>query len=235
MDDFKAFELPDVACGGEAVDPQACACEAPRKRGRPRAFDPDAVLETVLEMFWMRGFANTSLDDIAAATGVSRPSLSATFGDKEALYLKAMERYRQGISGQLDQVLQCNGSNDNLRGIINRYFDVMIRSYTGDVDGESEAGECLGCAFMCTALNEAPRHESIMSVLQGTIEEFDARFERFFVKAQEMGHIGSNQNPKVMSQMITSLTSSLAVRARAGASRDDLKAIVDATTSFLFP
>ncbi len=226
MDDLKTIELPDVTCGGQG-DAEACA--SVRKRGRPRAFDPDVVLETVLELFWMRGFANTSLDDISAATGVSRPSLAATFGDKEALYLKAMERYRNGISGQLDTVLQCNGQADNLRGIVNRYFDVMIASYTGETE------ECLGCAFMCTALNEAPRHESIMSVLQGTIEEFDARFEHFFIKAQEMGHIGSNQDPKVMSQMITSLTSSLAVRARAGASREDLQKIVEATTSFLFP
>jgi len=234
LDDLKTIYLPDVTCGGQGADPQACACDTPRKRGRPRAFDPDAVLETVLEMFWMRGFANTSLDDISAATGVSRPSLAATFGDKEALYLKAMERYRNGISTKLDTVLQCTGRDGSLRDIINRYFDVMISSYTGETEA-SETEECLGCAFMCTALNEAPRHESIMSVLQGTIEEFDARFERFFTKAQEMGHIGSNQDPKVMSQMITSLTSSLAVRARAGASREDLQKIVDATTSFLFP
>ena len=227
MDDLKTFELPDVVCGGQAVDAEACA--GVRKRGRPRAFDPDVVLETVLEMFWMRGFANTSLDDISAATGVSRPSLAATFGDKEALYLKAMERYRNNISRQLDVVLQCDGAGGTLRDIINRYFDIMIGSYTGETE------ECLGCAFMCTALNEAPRHESIMSVLQGTIEEFDLRFERFFTKAQDLGHIGSNQDPKVMSQMITSLTSSLAVRARAGASREDLQKIVDATTSFLFP
>ena len=226
MDDLKTIELPDATCGGQG---DAGACASARKRGRPRAFDPDVVLETVLEMFWMRGFANTSLDDISAATGVSRPSLAATFGDKEALYLKAMERYRNGISTQLDTVLQCTGAGGTLRDIINRYFDVMIASYTGETE------ECLGCAFMCTALNEAPRHESIMSVLQGTIEEFDARFERFFTKAQELGHIGSNQDPKVMSQMITSLTSSLAVRARAGASRADLQKIVDATTGFLFP
>jgi len=226
LDDLKTIELPDATCGGQG---DAGACASARKRGRPRAFDPDVVLETVLEMFWMRGFANTSLDDISAATGVSRPSLAATFGDKEALYLKAMERYRNGISTQLDTVLQCNGQGGTLRDIINRYFDVMIASYTGETE------ECLGCAFMCTALNEAPRHESIMSVLQGTIEEFDARFERFFTKARELGHIGSNQDPKVMSQMITSLTSSLAVRARAGASRADLQKIVEATTSFLFP
>ncbi|MGA9657806.1 MAG: TetR/AcrR family transcriptional regulator [Asticcacaulis sp.] len=229
MDDLKTLDISPSVCGGQGIDVAACESAA-RKRGRPRAFDPEVVLETVLEVFWMRGFAATSLDDLAAATGVSRPSLAATFGDKEALYLKAMARYREFINDKLDVVLTCDGSgNDTIGNIINRYFDIMIASYTGETD------DCLGCAFMCTALNEAPRHESIMSVLQSTIEEFDARFETFFERVQTFGHIGANQDPKVLAQMITSLTSSLAVRARAGADRADLQKIVASTTAFLFP
>ncbi len=226
MDDIKTFDLPEAAtCGGQG---DTGACSGARKRGRPRAFDPDVVLEQVLEIFWMRGFAATSLDDISAFTGVSRPSLAAAFGDKEALYLKAMERYRNGINTRLDAVLTCSGNNDTLLNIVRRYFDVMLDSYTGETD------ECLGCAFTCTALNEAPRHESILSVLQSTIDEFDKRFEAFFEQARLMGHIGANQDPKVLSQMVTGLTSSLAVRARAGTSREELKKIVDASTAYLF-
>lgn len=227
MDDLTAVGLPENSvCGG--LGSNAGACATAKRRGRPRAFDPDVVLEQVLEMFWMRGFAATSLDDIAAETGVSRPSLAAAFGDKEALYLKAMQRYRDGINEKLDRVLTCNGEGDTLLGIVRRYFDIILDSYTGQGD------DCLGCAFTCTALNEAPRHESIRSVLQNTIEEFDLRFEAFFQKARELGHIGSDKDPKVMSQMITGLTSSLAVRARAGASREDLQKIVEANTAFLF-
>ncbi len=235
MDDLgselNAADLSDVAvCGGQGdANVANSACVGAKRRGRPRAFDPDLVLEQVLEIFWIRGFAATSLDDISEATGVSRPSLNATFGDKESLYLKAMARYRSEINAKLDQVLTCTGNGDTLRSIILRYFDVMIRSYTGETD------ECLGCAFMCTALNEAPSHESILGVLQNTIDEFDQRFEAFFIKAQSFGHIGANQDPKVLSQMITSLTSSLAVRARAGASREELQKIVEATTAYLFP
>ncbi len=225
MDDAHKFETAEVTCGGQG---DVAACAGARKRGRPRAFDPDVVLEQVLEMFWMRGFANTSLDDIAAETGVSRPSLASAFGDKESLYLKAMEKYRQGINARLDQVLTCKGGDETLVTIIRRYFEVMLDSYAGEGD------ECLGCAFMCTALNEAPRHGSIMSVLQGTIEEFDLRFEAFFRDAQTYGHLGPNHDPKVMSQLITSLTSSLAVRARAGTSREDLRKIVETTLAYLF-
>ena len=227
MDDLKAdLKLADtVGCPGQGVDPAACSG---KRRGRPRAFDPDAVLDTVLEMFWERGFAATSLDDISCATGVSRPSLAAAFGDKQSLYIKAMERYQDGIKTQLDTVLTCDGTCTCLRDILNRYFDVVISTYTG------ESEHPLGCAFMCTALNEAPQHESILEMLQQTIDSFDRRFEAFFTKAQEKGFLRTNADPRVLTQMISGLTSNLLVRARAGAGRDELRQIAYGTTAFLF-
>lgn len=229
MDDPKpnavTIDMDAAFCHGQG---DAAACSS-RKRGRPRAFDPDAVLDTVLELFWLKGFAATSLDDISAATGVSRPSLAAAFGDKEALYIKVMERYQQGLRDQLDAVLTCNGCGDSLRGIIDRYFDIMIAAYTNETEHP------LGCAFMCTALNEAPQHESILEMLQATIEGFDRRFQDFFEQARRMGFITSGQDPKVLTQIISGLTSSLLVRARAGGSRQELTDIARATTAFLFP
>lgn len=227
MDDLKAdLKLADTDyCSGHGMDIAACSA---KRRGRPRAFDPDAVLEKVLKMFWERGFAATSLDDIALATGVSRPSLAAAFGDKQALYIKAMERYQDGIKAQLDTVLTCDGTCTCLRDIIDRYFDVVIGAYTGEQEHP------LGCAFMCTALNEAPQHESILEMLQGTIESFDRRFEAFFTKARERGFLRTDADPMVLTQMISGLTSNLLVRARAGAGRDELRKIASGTTAFLF-
>ena len=222
------FDLSPEFFSGEAADAAAC-CAVIRKRGRPRAYDPDEVLEKALEVFWMKGFAATSLDDLVEATGVNRPSLYAGFGDKEALYLKAMERYHRQIAEQLDQVLTCQGCTGGIRGIVRRYFDVMIRAYTG------EAEHPLGCAFMCTALTDAPQHESILEMLQGTIEGFDRRFESFFSTAKAMGFLSAEADPKLLTQFICGMTSNLLVRARAGAGRPELEAIVDSTTGFLFP
>jgi AcrR family transcriptional regulator len=230
MDDQKPTELMfdiDAAgmCPGQG-DAQACSG---KKRGRPRAFCTDAVLDTTLELFWMKGFTATSLDDIAAATGVSRPSLFAAFGDKEAMYIKAMERYQEGLRQQLDGVLTCNGEGDSMRAIIDRYFDIMISAYTGESDHP------LGCAFMCTALNEAPQHESILEMLQATIEGFDRRFQSFFEGARYFGCLRPDQDPKILTQIISGLTSNLLMRARAGAGRKELTDIARATTAFLFP
>jgi len=68
--------------------------DAPKRRGRPRAYDPETALARAAATFWKAGYAGTSLDDLAAATGMNRPSLYAAFGDKRELYLKTLEHYR---------------------------------------------------------------------------------------------------------------------------------------------
>jgi AcrR family transcriptional regulator len=77
----------------------------PRPRGRPRKFDEDAVLRAALERFRTHGFAATSLDDLAEATGVNRPSLYAAFGDKRALYLAAIARMKTSIARRFDALI----------------------------------------------------------------------------------------------------------------------------------
>ena len=61
--------------------------------GRPRGFDRDAALEAAMFLFWRKGFAATSMNDLCDAMGISSPSLYAAFGSKEALYLEAVEYY----------------------------------------------------------------------------------------------------------------------------------------------
>ena len=61
--------------------------------GRPREFDRDAALEAAMLLFWRKGFAATSMNDLCDAMGVRSPSLYAAFGNKEALYLEAVEHY----------------------------------------------------------------------------------------------------------------------------------------------
>ncbi len=68
--------------------------KAKARRGRPPAYDADAAMASVMDVFWHAGYAATSLDDISVATGMNRPSLYGAFGDKRALYCAALERYR---------------------------------------------------------------------------------------------------------------------------------------------
>lgn len=69
-------------------------------RGRPREFDPDTALDAAMRLFWVRGYEATSMSDIVEALGMNRASLYAAFGDKEALFLKVLERYRDNFSAR---------------------------------------------------------------------------------------------------------------------------------------
>src|SRR6201986_3947889 len=78
---------------GSTPSPQELEA-APKRRGRPRAYQPDVALGKALDLFRKDGFAATSLDDLSTATGMNRPSLYGAFGDKRELYIKSYQRYR---------------------------------------------------------------------------------------------------------------------------------------------
>src|SRR5918998_3452928 len=64
-----------------------------KSAGRPREFEPDEALARAMEVFWRQGYEGTSLGKLTAAMGINRPSLYAAFGNKEALFRKALDRY----------------------------------------------------------------------------------------------------------------------------------------------
>src|SRR5579885_2347645 len=87
-----------------AAGPQAAA--APKRRGRPRAYEPDVALGKALDLFRKDGFAATSLDDLSEATGMNRPSLYAAFGDKRELYIKSYARYRTDARAAMVEIFR---------------------------------------------------------------------------------------------------------------------------------
>ncbi len=96
------------------------------KRGRPRSYDPDTALAQAMAVFWNAGYAGTSLDDITAGTGLNRPSLYGAFGDKHALYLQALERYRsQGRDALIEALARDRAA---ARGVASRlrYGTVVV-------------------------------------------------------------------------------------------------------------
>src|SRR5207244_11358493 len=77
------------------LPPRLDAPVPPKRRGRPRAYQPEVALGKEGDLFRKDGFAATSLDDLSAATGMNRPSLYGAFGDKRELYIKSYQRYRE--------------------------------------------------------------------------------------------------------------------------------------------
>src|SRR5690349_24968801 len=94
---------------------------------RPKSFDQDTVLDQAVQLFWERGYEATSMADLEAHLGLGRQSLYNTFGDKQALFLKALERYRNDVGGEALARLNAPGAGlDAIRSV----FHWVVESLT---------------------------------------------------------------------------------------------------------
>jgi AcrR family transcriptional regulator len=187
-----------------------------KKRGRPRAFDAKVTLEKVREVFWDRGFAGTSLDTLSAATQLNRPSLYGAFGDKENLYLDALEGYRAESMGVLADALDPSLTlRENLARVYGRALDIYLH-------GETAAR---GCFLIGTATAEAIQHERVRDVLNRSLNDFDGEIEKRMTLARERGELPGDTDPHMLAKLASAIMHSLAVRTRAGDSRETLEAL----------
>ncbi|MGK9166754.1 TetR/AcrR family transcriptional regulator [Inquilinus limosus] len=198
--------------------------EEPRKRGRPRAYDPDAALERARDVFWESGFTGSSLDALSAATAMNRPSLYGAFGDKEALYLRTLERYRDESLVAIRQALDPGRSLREGLGIL---YATALATY---LDGEAGAR---GCLLIGTAAVEAVLHPAVREVLHGSLTAFERALEERFRLARDRGEIGAAADVTTLARLASAMLHSLAVRARAGDSRADLEAIAESGVAMI--
>ena len=184
------------------------------RRGRPRAYDPQMALQRALEAFWRSGYSGTSLDAIAAATGMNRPSLYAAFGDKHALYLKALEYYWQLSLLAMHETLA--DTKLALEEALTRVYDEQLSIYF------SGNGRPLGCFVIGTAVTEAVDDSEIRDSLAVGLRAIDADFEARFRMARERGELKDDADPAALVILASATMHTIAIRARAGLPRAEL-------------
>src|SRR5579859_1997361 len=159
------------------------------RRGRPRAYDPQAALQQATDAFWRNGYSGTSLDDIVAATGMNRPSLYAAFGDKERLYLKALAHYWESRFAEMREAL---AADQPLAEALMHIYDAALSLY---FSGHTRPR---GCFVIGTAVTEAVEDSNIRSSLAAGIRAFDADFEALFRKGKAKGELKTDADPATL-------------------------------------
>jgi len=190
---------------------------APKRMGRPRVYDPETALRRATDSFWKTGYAGTSLDDISAATGMNRPSLYAAFGDKRRLYLKALEAYWQVSHQAMHEALA--DESQSLGTALMRAYDAQLAIY---FSGE---GLARGCFVVGTAVTEALEDDAIRASLASGFHELDAALAARFRLAQEKGELEKDADPASLAMLAAALLHSIAIRARTGTPRAELREI----------
>lgn len=188
--------------------------EKPRRRGRPQIHDPRAALRRATDTFWKTGYSGTSLDALSAATGMSRPSLYAAFGDKHALYLEALARYWELALASVREALSEDLPLD----------EALMRAYDGALSIYlSGGGRPRGCFAVGTAVTEAYEDDQIRHSIAAGFQAFDSAFEVRFQMARDRGELDPDADPSALATLATATMHTIAVRVRAGYSRADLR------------
>ena len=167
-----------------------------------------------MDLFWKAGYSGTSLDDIAAATGVNRPSLRAAFGDKHAIYLRALDDYWERKFATMREAL---GGDQALEAALMRVYDAALSIYF------SGGGRARGCFVVGTAVTEAVDDPEIRGSITEGFSRLDADFEARLRSALEAGELKKGADPEALAMLASATMHSIAIRARAGASRNDLR------------
>lgn len=189
--------------------------EASVPRGRPRAFCEEQALDRALRVFWQKGYEGASLSDLTAAMGINRPSLYATFGNKEALFRKALDRYVEGASAYLRASMEQPTS----RAVVEH----LLRSSADAVTCPDNPHGCMtvrcalssGEAADCIRLEMVRRRADGESILCQRLE-----------RAQAEGDLPANASPAGLARYVMTVHQGMSVQAAGGASAEQLREVV---------
>jgi TetR/AcrR family transcriptional repressor of nem operon len=190
--------------------------------GRPREFDEEAVLDAAVQCFWKRGFEATSIRDLISGTGLTGASLYNAFGDKQAIYRRALDHYVEGSIG--DRVRRCEAMEP--RAAIEAFFREILGRSLSDA-------ECKGCMLVNAALDAAPEDPGFRSAVADVLR----RIERFFLscvaKGQATGSITSSCRADDLARHLLGVLMGVRVLARVRPERELLEGVVDTALAFL--
>jgi AcrR family transcriptional regulator len=195
----------------------------PTIKGRPRQFCTEEALGAALRVFWSKGYEGASLSDLTEAMGINRPSLYAAFGNKEALFRKALDLYERDKLAYVGEALQ----EPTARGVA----EALMRGALALHTSECEPRGCLGVISSVACGTEA---ESVRAeVIARRASSFRAIAERF-ERAKAEGDLPADIDVNGLTTYLTAIFQGMAVQAGAGATRAELESLID-TSMALWP
>jgi AcrR family transcriptional regulator len=180
-----------------------------KRRSGPRTFDRDKAIDTAMRLFWRHGYEGVSLNDLTSAIGVAPPSLYAAFGSKAGLYREALDRYF-GIQGALTDL----GVTTTLPQAVESMLQNAVDAVTSP-EGER------GCMVSSGMVNCAPEHLALARELTARRDDMRNSISTALLRWIDRARADT------LARYLVTVLQGLSVQARDGATRDELRQVVD--------
>ena len=200
---------------------EALAC--PAIKGRPREFCLDEALAAALRVFWSKGYEGASMTELTEAMGITKPSLYAAFGNKEALFRKTLDLYEREKMAYVGQAL----AKPTARAVAEH----MLR---GSVENQTSNCEPRGCLGVISSVACGAEAESIRANVHERSKVAKAALIERMERAKVEGDLPDHVDVEALTGFLYALMQGMAVQAGAGASRAELDRLVD-TSMLMWP
>ncbi|OYW44802.1 MAG: TetR family transcriptional regulator [Sphingomonadales bacterium 12-68-11] len=206
------MDLPRDACYIPLVMKLGCSLPA---RGRPREFDTEEALASALRVFWSKGYEGASMADLTEAMGITKPSLYAAFGNKEALFAKALDLYEREKLAYVSKALDAPTAKEVAEKLLRGALDMLT--------GQGSPGACLMVtnSVPCGEDSECIREQV---VARGAVAK-RALLERF-EQARREGELPAHIDVEGLCSCLVATMQGMSLQAGAGASHEELEKLV---------
>ena len=187
--------------------------------GRPRSFDRTTALAKAMEVFWTRGYEGTSLTDLTEAMGINRPSIYAAFGNKEALFAEALALYEEIEGSVISRLLD---EAQTAREAMEATMRHNARVY-------ADEGRPRGCMIVLSALLSTIESEEVRHILAARRRAGEEQLRIRIERGKSEGDVPAGTASEHLASFVTTVLQGMSVKARDGASHEELSSIVDTT------
>ena len=158
---------------------------------RSKEFDPERVLLKAMSLFWRLGYENTSVEALMREMGVARQSLYDTFGDKRALYLKALAFYRDRTNGDMQRMLESTPS-------VKAAFTKLLYGLAAETREQHERG----CLLLSANLQRDPKDVAVANFLRDNQARVEALFDSALRRAQKEGELSAKVDTTALARFL---------------------------------
>lgn len=186
------------------------------RMGRPRKFSEEEALDAAVRVFWEKGYEGSSLDDLTRAMKINRSSLYSSFGDKEDLFRRVMERYSAGPLSYLFEALNQPTARKTIESLLHESVRFL-----------SDPTHPRGCLSLqgglaCGSGNEKVKQAMIEWRAHG-LKHLQKRFQR----SHADGDLPAEVNPKDLARLVMIVMNGLGVQAATGAGLAEMNRAVE--------
>ncbi|KQX57281.1 MULTISPECIES: TetR/AcrR family transcriptional regulator [unclassified Paenibacillus] len=187
---------------------------------RSKEFEVNEVLDKAIQLFWAQGYEKTSMHELVNFMGIHRRSIYDTFGDKHALFMKALERYEAKQTNKMKFLVE---KRKSIKELIRELFESTLRN----------EGEPLGCFLVNSGVELGVLDPEVASLVDGSYSRTEELLTNLVLEGQQTGEIKADFEPKVISHYLMNAWLGLRTLVKTTTDQQKLKNIIDMTLSAL--